>query len=492
MTMSYHFLHKSYKTSNLILTAGVIILAIFIGSKIPTLSDIISKIFYTALNSELGGRFEALTLLTIIPIFAITWLWLLFIKKDYLKVLLLQIMAFPFTYKAASAFAVLAYDPGFGGTAQKVSITTFLLIALFCALVFLKVIKRPKNKEWRLFEKLLLIYATFLTFSQFFNHSFHSAIWLSIGGIWQFVFLFYMLSSIIKSDDDIILLVKALLVFVVINIVMRYFSEEQVLVQELGSGFIRVGAGAMGPAVSYGGYLAIMITLTIALYRIKNSVIYLAAALLFFVELLNTFTRGGFLILFILLIIPLWKSERKFFRKIALFILPMLIVFGQTIWKYASFRGLSLDPKDLASLTNRWNLVINYLSDNLSFNFIGNGIGNLTPIWNGSRYYPAHNITIALIDQTGIIVTILFMLLLVYSALIALRKSKYYATTNKEGVTLCLFIFVALLQWVVFANTTSTLLNYYYPYEASSIFWIILFLPSVIHSYSCGTVSNKK
>ena len=486
MTMSYHLLNKSYKTSNLILTAGIIILAIFIALKIPTVSDIILKIYYQAIYSQKGGQFEALTLLTIIPIFVITWLWLLFIKKDYLKALSLQIMAFPFTYKAKSAFAVLAYDPGFGSTPQKISVTTFLIIALFCILSFQRVIKRPKNREWRVFEKGLLIYAISLTVTQFFNHSFHSAVWLSIGGIWQFVFLFYILSSVIKSYDDITLLLNGLICFTFLNILMRYFSEEQALFQQLGSDIIRVGAGAMGPAVSYGGYLAIMITITIALYRIKNNKLYLAITLFFFAELLNTFTRGAFLILFILLIIPAWKSERKFFSKTALILFPGLLIFGPKIWEYASYRGLSFAAKKvvISSVTNRYNLITNYFQDNFDFSFIGNGIGNLTPIWNGYRFYPAHNITIALIDQVGIIVTIVFLFIFAHSFLIAFKKSKYDSFTNTKKSELSLFVLIALIQWVVFANTTSTLLNWYYPYEASAIFWIILFLPCII---SCQT-----
>ena len=140
-----------------------------------------------------------------------------------------------------------------------------------------------------------------------------------------------------------------------------------------------------------------------ALYRIKNKGIYLVIALFFFLELLNTFTRGAFLILFILLIIPAWRSERKSFFKIVLVLLPVLLIFGQKILEYASYRGLPFGVKmmSLPNVTGRFNLITNYFIDNFDFSFIGNGIGNLTPIWNGYRFYPAHNILIALIDQTG-------------------------------------------------------------------------------------------
>lgn len=478
--MSYHLLDKSYKANNLVLGASIIILAVFVALKVPAISEIISKIFYSALYSDRGGKFEALVLLIIVPIFVITWLWLLLIKKDYLKALLLQIVAFPFTYEAKKAFAVLAYDPGFGSTPQRISVTTFLIIALFGVLCFQRVLKRPKVREWRIFEKGLLIYAISLTVTQFFNHSFHSAVWLSIGGIWQFVFLFYILSSVIKSYDDITLLLNGLICFTFLNILMRYFSKEQALFQQLGTDVIRVGAGAMGPAVSYGGYLAVMITIAFALYRIKNNALYLVIGVFFFIELLNTFTRGAFLALFFLLLIPFWQGERKFIFRITIMLIPILLLGSETMWEFASYRGLSFDLNvlKLPSVSIRINLIFNYFANHFNFSLIGNGIGNLTGVWGGNRLLPPHNILIALIDQTGTIVASLFMLSFSYACYVLFKKSK--DITDKKTSILSTYLFISLIQWFFFANTTSTLLNWYYPYEASAIFWMILFSPFII------------
>ena len=491
MTMSYHLLDKSYKANNLVLGASIIILAIFIGLKVPAISEIISKIFYSALYSEIGGRFDVLAIM-FSPVFGVIWLWLLFIKKDYLKALLLQIVAFPLTYKVKNAFAILAYDPGFGGTPQKISATTFLIIALFCILSFQGVIKKPKDREWRVFEKLILLYAISLTAVQFFNHSFHSAVWLSIGGIWQFILLFYMLSSLITSYDKIVLLLNSLIGFTFVNILMRCFSEEQVLFQQLMSGVIRVGAGAMGPAVSYGGYLAVMITIAFGLYRIKNNALYLVIAVFFFVELLNTFTRGAFLALFFLLLIPFWQGERKFIFRITIMLIPILLLSSETIWEFASYRGLSfgLEITKLTSVSSRIDLILNYFANHFNFSLIGNGIGNLTLAWGGHRLLPPHNILIALIDQTGIIVALLFMLSFSYACYVLFKNSKNITIYNKKTSILSTYLFIALIQWFFFANTTSTLLNWYYPYETSAIFWMVLFLSVIISKVNYADYRN--
>lgn len=494
MTMSYHLLDKSYKANNLVLGAGIIILAIFIGLKVPAISEIISKIFHSALYSEIGKRFDVLAIM-FSPVFGVIWLWLLFIKKDYLKALLLQIVAFPLTYKVKNAFAILAYDPGFG-TPQKISATSFLIMALFCILSFQGVIKRPKDREWRVFEKLILLYAISLTAVQFFNHSFHSAVWLSIGGIWQFILLFYMLSSLITSYDKIVLLLNSLIGFTFVNILMRCFSEEQVLFQQLMSGVIRVGAGAMGPAVSYGGYLAVMITIAFALYRIKNNALYLVIAVIFFAELLNTFTRGAFLTLFFLLLIPFWQVERKFIFRITIMLIPILLLTSKTIWEFASYRGLSfsLDVFKLTGVSSRIDIISNYFANHFNFSLIGNGIGNLTQVWGqygaGYRLLPPHNLPIALIDQTGIIVALLFILSFSYACYVLFKNSKNITIYNKKTSILSTYLFIALIQWFFFANTTSTLLNWYYPYEASAIFWIVLFLSVIISKVNYAKYSK--
>lgn len=473
---------KNYKL--LILIISIIFLSIISATIVPYISDIFTNVLHKASSVGKGGQFKSLIIL-ISPLILIIWIYLVFIKKDYFRALLFQIIIFPFTCKAERAFAIIAYT--YHGVnrdvSQEISLTTFLIIGLFFMMFLNKKLKRPQSKEWKTFEKLIISYATILTITQFFNHSIYSAIWLSIGGIWQFVFIFYIISSVLTSYDKVLLLLKSLIIFTFINIIMRIFSDEQVIVQDLSSTIMRVGAGAMGPAVSYGGYIVIIITITLFFYRYTKNWLYVALSLLLFVELLNTFTRGAFLSLFFLILIILWKKERKIFLRVLVLFLPFLILFGNKIWDFVSYRGLFLSAKimELSSVNVRLWLFKNYFTKIFDFSIIGNGIGNLTRIKTPfARQLPAHNIIVALLDQTGVIVTFLFIVAFIYSLLLAIKISK---NRDIKVNILSIFISVALIQWFIFANTSSTLLNWSYPYEASAIFWIILFLPPIISSF---------
>lgn len=480
----------SRQKNNILLLGFIVVFAILLSSRLSQISDKISDTFNYALSSK-GGRFEALSLI-FAPIVCLVWLWLVFIKKEYLTALFFQIIIFPFTYKAKSAFAINAYVSQ-TGYVQKISLTTFLIIILFIILLSKGLIIRPKIKVWRIFERLILLYAISLTITQFFNHSIYSAIWLSIGGIWQFVFLFYILSSLITTHNKILLLFKSMICFTFVNILMRVFSEEQVIAQSLTSQIIRFGAGAMGPAVSYGGYLAIIITIAIALYRSTNKLLFLLLALLIFVELMNTFTRGAILSLTFLGLIFYWRKERKYYYRFVLIVLLIVIIWGGIIWDYISYRGMYIGSRmlQLDSVMVRISIFQTYFNKIFNYSLIGNGIGNYTLVSNSfTSPLVAHNIIVSLIDQTGIIVTFLFLFLYFYSLSISIKMSKQNSDRNSS--TLSVFITIALIQWFFFANTTSTLLNWYYPYEGSAIFWILLFSPHIINLISQNKIKRFK
>ena len=450
---------------------------------LPSLFDIISKIFDKALVSK-GGKFESVILL-LSPIVVMVWIWLLFVKKNYLKALFFQIIIFPFTYKAAKAFAINIYlMPGY---TQQISLTTFLIIALFLVLYVNGLISRSPHKDWRIFEKLLIIFAISLTVSQLINHTLYDSIWLSIGAIWQFVLLFYILTSLVKTKENVYYILNALIIFCFINIFVRIVGEEQALFQSLHAGVIRVGEGAMGPPVSYGGYLAIIITIALALYRCKEKIIYLGIGAILFIELLNTFTRAGFLALFFLLFIPVWKKERKFFSRVLISLMPIIIIFGKNIWEYASFRGLSISSKimSITNVDNRMRLIRIYLTENFHFSIFGRGIGNPTFISMDGRSFTAHNLLVDIYDTGGIVVMIIFLIIYIYSTISAFNKVKSASIENHDNI-LFGYVFISLLQWFFFMNITSAGLFGYYPYEATFIFWIISFLPFL------KLIQNKK
>jgi len=466
---------------NILLLGIIIISSILLVPRLPQISYKISEIINSAMNSK-GGKAEVLILFGA-PIICLVWCWFVFIKKNYLSALFLQIILFPVTYKAQKVIFINAYEYQIGSDyIQKISLTTFLIIILFCILLFKGLIKRLKAKEWRIFERLILIYAIALTFTQIFNHSFHSTIWLSIGCIWQFVLLFYILSSLCTSLDKIIKLFQALFAFAIVNFLLRVFVEQQVIIQKLGGEIQRVGANAMGPAMSYAGYLAILITICILLYRLKGKILYFGILILLFSELLNTFTRGGSLLLVMLLLIPLWKSERKFFIKHIPALMFMVLFFGKSIWNYISYRGLSIDSNitKLSSVFLRLELISVYFNEMFNFSFLGNGIGNSTTISYHSYDFAPHNIIVEFLDSTGLFVTFMFVALFSYSLTTAFRLSTKLKGINKNISILSVYICIALAQWFLFANTTSTSLLAYYPYEASTIIWVLIFIPFLL------------
>ena len=459
--------------------AALIIVFTVIGlSRISDLSYIMSHMFSSGLNSR-GGIYEAIAMLSA-PLVVFFWLWLIFKKKEYLDALVFQILIFPFTHKANAAFAINAYTNQAGYT-QKISLTTAMILFLFIVMIYNGKIMRPSNRSWRQFEKILLFYGLSLTLSQLFNHTMFSSLALTLGGAWQYIILFYITSSLIRTRANVLRLLSGVTLFAVINIIFRILSEGQAFLQRLSDEMVRVGSGAMGPAVSYGGYLAIILTITLLLYRVKQQNRYLLSFAVVFVELLSTFTRGSTLSLIFLSLLLFYKSERKYIYKISIIILPLLLVLGQSIWEYMTLRGSPFNTQmlQLDNVQVRIEIFIQYFTRVFDFSLVGNGIGNFTLISNSitSPLIP-HNIIISLIDQAGIIVAATFLVAFIYSLLVSVRLA--HAKRRSDIGVISRYILIALIQWFFFANTTSTLLNWYYPYEASAIFWMLLFLPPII------------
>ena len=460
----------------------VIILGILASSILSQVSFKFTKILESASSSK-GGMTETLILICA-PIFIMVWLYMIFVKKEYLKALFMQIIIFPITYKATSVFAINAFVDQ-TGYIQKVSITTFMLIILFCILIYKKKIKRLNNKSWRLFERILLSYAIILTITQLFNHSPSSALWLSIGGIWQYIIIFYALSSLVTSFNKLLLLYKSMLGFVIVNILMRIFAEKQIFVQSLNDEYTRVGAGSMGPAVSYGGYLCLIITIGLLLYRLEQKKAYVLVIVIFLIELINTFTRGAILSLTFLVFLYIPKSERRIFYKISAVLVIIVISIGDIVWEYMSIRGMVFSSKifQIGNVMVRADLLKTYFENYFSFSLIGHGIGKFTLVPNLYNIeIPAHNILVALYDQAGAIVLLIFLTLFIYSFYLNIKNIRN--NYDRQSSIMSVYIAIALFQWFFFANTTSTYLNVYYPYEASSIFWILLFSSPIIHTLS--------
>jgi hypothetical protein len=463
---------------NRIVFLSSIPIIILVVAIIPSLSTFVVSALEKA-SISIGGQFESVIII-LSPIVILVWLWLIVIKRKYLEALGFQIALFPITYKASSILYVVAYSNS-SAYQQKISLTTALLIIHFLILTLKKIINRPRNRTWHKFEFVLMSYAILLTATQFFSHDISSAILLSLGAVWQYVILFYMLSSLIKTSSDVVFMIQSFVAFTLLNILFRVYSDGQIWFSQLGTEIFRVGSGAMGPAVSYGGYLAIIITFAYFLYKYKGNWIYIPIMLALLLELMATFTRGGIVSLFILGVTVFWKSERKYNLKVITSMSVVAIFTGNFLWQYISTRGFELDIMKLKSVSIRFEIALEYFRELFSLSITGDGIGNFTYIYISGIKIAPHNIIIATLMEAGIGVTLVFVFMIMFSIKVGFR---YSLESDRGKSIISLYLMIALLQWIFFANTTSTLINWYYPYEGSTIFWFTLFAPFLISGLS--------
>jgi len=433
------------------------------------------------------------------------WL-ILIINKEFKNAFLLQIIMFPFTSKAQDYISITAYttDAGYN---QKISFTTFMIIVLFIFIVIYhnSNIKNTDKKVSK-FINFFIVFALTISITQIFTHSILSAFLISIASIWQYFMIFYILLVIIKTPQDFLKLINSIFIFSIINIFFRITlgtgGGQQVFqeISRLSSAdeLNRASTLALGPAVSYAVYLAVFITLGLGMYRVTRRKIYLLYVILIFFELLDTFTRGGLLMIPLLSLLFLWGSERKYLKHYLIFLIPIILLLGGKLLLYFTIRNDSNSLESDASVWLRMYVYINYFSQYFHFSLIGNGIANQTHIWIPLARFslPLHNAFLEFLDQCGLIVFILFLFLVGQSLFnlmnIAKNKDKY---AFRRLDLLLPYILISFVQWIIFANTTSTSILFYYPYEGTAIFYIILFTPFIIiniFSNNVNAYSNLK
>jgi len=435
-----------------------------------------------------GGVYSIISLILGI-LFFIYWVNLVNNRK-YLKALLSLIIAFPFTFYASKFLGLTGWtepnsqDP----FVQKVGVSTLMILILFFSMFFHKSIKKQKTKEEKVTEVLLWLFCLTITISQLVNLTFPSSIILSIGASWQFLALFYIVISVLRDEKDVIKLLNAIFIFSLLNILVRVFAKGESFIMDLSdadTGFTnagRVGSGSLGWAVSYAGYLAMFITLALGVYYITKKYMYLIYILIIIIELLNTFTRGGILILLTLLVLLFFNNYRKLFIKIVPFIFISLLPFYKTIWLYISLRTITLDVFNDENFTGRMLLINLYFTKYYNFSFWGNGIFKQTLINIGGSYHylPVHNAYIEVLDVAGIFAFIIFVFLSLYLLWLAIKGNQKRNYFRDNRVSIKPFILIAILQWIIFANTTSTSILAYYPYEGTAVFWLLCFTALIL------------
>ncbi len=412
----------------------------------------------------------------------------------YRFALFVSIVIFPFTFYAGRAAGIRAFSvPDFD---QFLGLSTLLLLSLFVILLVTGRVRRPRGTIARSIELTLWAFAIALTASQIATHTPLEALLLSIGAAWQFVALFYLLTSLIVRERDLFGLLNAMFLFSVLNIVVRVVAKGESFFVSLssptagdsstfGADVGRVGSGALGPAMSYAGYLAMFITLALGVYFVTRKAVYLAYIAVMLMELLNTFTRGGLFVLFLLALLLVFRRTRPATLKLILPLVGLLAVSWPIIGAYVVFRGFSFDVMNLGNFSLRVELTRLFLSD-YRFNWWGNGILRLTMFELRSwLIVPIHNAYLEVLDECGPLVFGLFVLLsilVVIAAIRACRQSRAGNICDRALAGLAPFVLIALLQWIVYANTTSTSILAYYPYEGTAVFWTVAIAPVLLLS----------
>lgn len=433
------------------------------------------------LKSATGGSaniYVGLIIVLILP------LWILeMVKGDLQRVFGHLLLILPFTARASRLIGINAYQSD--DWIQRISVTTFLLFLLLIKVSPKLIALRRKEKPFRVFEALLWSFAIMATLSQFVNHSsLHSAFWLSVGGMWQYVALFYVISMIIHSEEDAKLILKYMVLSVIIGIIVRIGTSGQIFTF-LGSGtFARLdGTTAFGAAVSYGGYLAFIIIICTYLIRssqkVKIALIWIIVMIILLFEMLNTFTRGAYLSICFIVLLALWKSERRFIVKLGILILPVIIAFWSIIIELLTIRPIYLNSKlfMIPSVNERLGilkLALPHFFDNGGLGY-GIGIGlTFSGVVKG-MHVVAHNLILDLSASVGGIASLIFVLIYFYAIYRLILLSK-----TQQGIVISKFLLAALASWLFFANTTSTSILYYYPYEGTMLFYIVLFMSVVL------------
>jgi hypothetical protein len=442
-----------------------------------------------------GGRF-AIVIFFVSFLFYFIWIMLV-IKRKLLYALGLQILMLPMTFYSQNIYAIVAYS--FEGFVQKISLTTFLIFSFLIIILIMK--KLPPRAPSQLnFEICLWIFALLSTFSQLINFPFVNAILLSLGGVWQFVALYYILRALIKKYKDVQFLIKCIILSVLIGIVVRIgYTGKGFLVKStidlvkssphvVAGEFTRIGGAAFGYAQSYGGYLSFVALLSLFFIQ-SNKSIYKRLAwgsviVIFLFEMINTFTRGAVFEMFFALLLLFWKDTRRFSLKLFA-IFGVLFSFSSN-WLLGLIQirgfGLSLNyflnNPNVMSRINFGIAAIPHFFDKIG---LGYGIGNplifYSPLF-GER--GAENLILHLSQSVGGIATIFFIILF-FSSIRRLYKISVRSSSS-EKKRMAIYLLIALLGWFFFANTTSTSIVCYHPYEATILFYLVMFMAVILPS----------
>lgn len=387
------------------------------------------------------------------------------------------IISFALLGRAARLGGIGAWTSDSGYT-QVIALTHAMIFALAFAMVLSR--KEIIGEFQKKVFLGLIIFASAGTVAQLFGHSFPSSLLLSIGSLWVYVAVAYIVFALFEGFKGLRELALIVMLSLVVGAALRIATTGQGFFAVTQSAdFYRVDGFAFGPSVSYAGYLAIAAVFAVALAMYESSTTRRAAlivvASLLVAELASTGTRGAMLSM---LLVPVAiAATRRYQLSAAMF--GLLGIATLIMWPKISvvlqarpiyFDGRANTIPQWVERVELWTLHGPRFFDNFG---LGYGIGRQLnfPISSGV-HTPSHNTFLDLSQQVGAIATIVLLAVFLAVAIRGVRQT--LSLGNERTRTLAMLSLAALFSWFFTANTTSTSLVWFYPVEGTTIFYITL------------------
>jgi len=468
-------------------SAVILILAIIIITIIvyPMLFGVVSDKIGSALNSVVTPVVDVAEILLLIPIILI--LFFLVLKRKYSALFYTILFSLPVLSRIGEFLPVLKKE--------SVSIqfsSSGLLLILISLYLFLShgdyCRKLMNNKYIKyMFYSLLLG-----SFAQLFNNTMSETIYILINRIWCYFAVIIVAGFAIRNENDVAVFFSRLPYIFLVYIMFRILNNGGHFIEYSYNHTDYTGAvgkywrasSVLGPGITYGGYLAM--TAVVNYFQIKknkNNLLYIILGLLLLIELILTFSRGGLMVLFFIIILYVMLNKnysiQKRVRYVIIFIIIALIAqnvnnifFPSRAIYYNSGLGQISAVKARFYL---WGQSLNHIFDNYGF---GRGIGNqlrfMVNIDNYNEIYktglPSHNFIFSSIQSIG-----LFASILLFYNLFRLI-SGLFKTEQKSAI-----ITGALLTgWIAFAFIGNADLWVGYPVEGGFIFILFFYIGVVL------------
>jgi len=427
-----------------------------------------------------GGGNNILIVLAALGTMAL-WVRLMVLGR-WLHVLGLQILLLNVTARATELFGVVEFT-NFDDQQEIASATTLLIVLAGLALAAQRYAAgcRGKQLEGRAAETALVLFGVFgllASASQIVNHTPASAFWLSVTGVWQYALVGILTLAAIRKVEDMVALWRYMIGAVMLSIVIRSATRGEVYMAHEGLNPMRLGSIAFGPANYYASTVAIVITLGLGLLGAARTgwgkAVCAAVLLLLAVEQVSTFTRGGYVALAVLVLLPLFKGTRRFAAGMAVSLGLVLLATGRWVLPILLYRPFSLKENSVQQRFWLIGMGIGHCFDNFGF---GHGIARYImfedPVGTGGTNLPVHSLLLETAQMTGGLATLVLIGLFAW---IVLGLWKVARRDSGPAGRRAPFLLIAILGWHVYSNTTGTSILCYAPQEATVLVWVLMFM----------------